>query len=64
MTFYYNFNGKTMSCVVIQIQTAGGFEKIVWIKSGHWGDRWIKAQIEISGEEKADYRVCIFLYFL
>lgn len=63
MTFYYNFYGTTMSCVVIRIQTTNGSEKIVWIKSGHWGDRWIKAQIEIN-EEKADYRVGSCLYSL
>ena len=62
MTFYYNFYGKTMSCVVIYMQTADGSEKIVWIKSGHWGDRWIKTQIEMS-EEKADYSVSLSFDF-
>ena len=56
MTFYYNFYGQTMSCVIVYIKTTDGTEKVVWIKSGHWGDRWIKTQIEIS-EEKASYRV-------
>lgn len=56
MTFYYNFYGSTMSCVTISIRTTDGSEKIVWIKSGDWGDRWIKSQIEM-GTEKAGYRV-------
>lgn len=56
MTFHYNFNGETMSCVVVKIQSADGAERVVWVKSGHWGDRWIKTQIETS-DEKADYRV-------
>ena len=51
-----------MSCVVISIQTMDGSEKIVWVKSGHWGDRWIKAQIEIT-EEKSEYRVGIKILF-
>ncbi|KAJ7377716.1 hypothetical protein OS493_027278 [Desmophyllum pertusum] len=58
MTFYYNFYGTTMSCVVVYIQSADGTEKVVWIKSGHWGDRWIKTQIEMS-DEKDDYRIIV-----
>ncbi|XP_068718037.1 uncharacterized protein [Montipora capricornis] len=58
MTFYYNFYGSTMSCVVISIQTSDGSERILWIKSGHWGDRWFKTHIEIS-EEEAEYRIII-----
>ena len=62
MTFHYNFYGSTMSCVVISMKTMNGSEKIVWVKSGHWGDRWIKAQIEIT-EEKSEYQVCIKILF-
>ena len=56
MTFHYNFYGETMSCVVVYIQSADGTERVVWVKSGHWGDRWIKTQIE-TNDDKADYRV-------
>lgn len=63
MTFHYNFYGATMSCVVVKIQSADGTERVVWVKSGHWGDRWIKTQIETSGE-KADYRVGFFVLSL
>ena len=52
-----------MSCVVISIQTSDGSERILWIKSGHWGDRWFKTHIEIS-EEEAEYRVCVYLYVI
>ena len=52
-----------MSCVIAYIKTAYGSENILWIKSGHWGDRWIKTQIEIS-EQKADYWVSISNVFL
>ena len=62
MSFYYNFYGDTMSCVIAYIKTAYGSENILWIKSGHWGDRWIKTQIEIS-EQKADYWVSISMCF-
>ena len=62
MSFYYNFYGDTMSCVIAYIKTAYGSENILWIKSGHWGERWIKTQIEIS-EQKADYWVSISMRF-
>ena len=51
-----------MSCVIAYIKTAYGSENILWIKSGHWGDRWIKTEIEIS-EQKADYWVSISMRF-
>ena len=56
MTFYYNFYGTTMSCVVVYVQRPDGTERVVWLKSGHWGDRWIKTQVETS-DKTAEYRV-------
>jgi len=58
MTFYYNFYGTTMSCVVVYVQRSDGTERVVWLKSGHWGDRWIKTQVETS-DKTAEYRVIV-----
>ena len=45
-----------MSCVVVYVQRPNGTERVVWLKSGHWGDRWIKTQVETS-DETVEYRV-------
>ena len=45
-----------MSCVVVYVQSSDGTERVEWLKSGHWGDRWIKTQVETS-DKTAEYRV-------
>ena len=65
MTFYYNLYGTTMSCVVVYVQRSDGTERVVWLKSGNWGDRWIKTQVETS-DKTTEYRVgfCCKTYFV
>ena len=65
MTFYYNLYGTTMSCVVVYVQRPDGTERVVWLKSGNWGDRWIKTQVETS-DKTTEYRVgfCCKTYFV
>ena len=46
-SFYYNLNGNHMAFVSVLIKTPER-ERMVWLKSKHRGDTWIKAKVNIN----------------
>ena len=48
MTFYYHMFGESMSCVAVYIKNeTSNVKKVLWLKSGNRGRKWIKGQVDI-----------------